>query len=72
MVDDVASVDGAAIEPLKSALYLPGQVSLQHLTSPDKHRAGASFLLQLRCQNCHTLDDIHSVANKSRQYYIKP
>ncbi|WP_045218633.1 ethylbenzene dehydrogenase-related protein [Desulfonatronum thioautotrophicum] len=72
MVDEVSSVDWSGIEPLKSALYLPGQVSLQHLTSPDKHRAGASFLLQLRCQNCHTLDDIHGVANKSRQFHIQP
>jgi hypothetical protein len=71
-VNKVDEVNWSDIEPLKSGLYLPGQVSLQHLTSPDKHRAGASFLLQLRCQNCHTLDDIHGVANKSRQYYIHP
>jgi len=71
-VNNVDEVNWADIEPLQSGLYLPGQVSMQHLTSPDKHRAGSSFLLQLRCQNCHTLDDIHGVANKSRQYYSHP
>lgn len=71
-VDDVSLVNWAEMEPWKSGLYLPGQVSLQHLTSPHKHRAGASFLLEMRCQNCHTVDDIHGVANKSRQYHIKP
>ena len=71
-VADVTAVNWGDIDPFKTAVYMPGAVGLQHLTSPDRHRAGASFILQLRCQNCHTLDDIHSVANKSRQYIVLP
>lgn len=71
-VTDVSGVNWDEIDPFKTAVYMPGAVGLQHLTSPGKHRAGASFLFQLRCQNCHTLDDIQSVANKSRQYIVLP
>jgi len=71
-VDKVTAVNWADIEAFKTAVYLPGTVSLQHLTSPGKHRAGASFLMQMRCMNCHTLDDIHGVDNKSRKYVTLP
>lgn len=71
-VDDVAAVDWADIEAFKTGVYLPGTVSLQHLTSPGKHRAGASFIMQMRCMNCHTLDDIHGVDQKSRKYVTLP
>lgn len=71
-VDNVSVVNWAGIEPFKTAVYLPGKVSLQHLTSPGKHQAGASFLMQLRCMNCHTVDDIQGVANRSKKYYVAP